>query len=152
MKHKTRLNSYLVSISVRILFAFISVSLDVVPGDLPNIKRNKVAVLVGVHGRSQLLEEFCAQAGAREVDFLKSIIKSYKLFKSDFQASKLTCSDIDLATTERILSRTSLESFWPLELALSLVNQVLCSSALGKWCHHHHIQIKIFERLKNYFC
>ena len=60
MKHKTRLNGCLVSISVQILFAFISVSLDVVPGDLPNIKRNKVAVLVGVHGRSQLLEEFCA--------------------------------------------------------------------------------------------
>ena len=60
MKHKTRLNSCLVSISVRILFAFISVSLDEVPVDLPNIKRNKVAVLVGVHGGSQLLEEFCA--------------------------------------------------------------------------------------------
>ena len=61
MEHKTRLNGCLVSIlsiSVQILFAYISVSLYAVPGDLPNIKRNKVAVLVGVHGGSQLLEEF----------------------------------------------------------------------------------------------
>ena len=49
MEHKTRLNGCLVSISVRILFAFISVSLYVVSGDPPNIKRNKVAVLVGMH-------------------------------------------------------------------------------------------------------
>ena len=43
---------------------------------------------------------------------------------------RLTCRDMDLATTERILSRTSLESFCPLALARSFVNQVLCSSAL----------------------
>ena len=49
MEHKNRLNGCSVSISVRILFAFISVSLYVVPGGLPNIKRNKVAVLVGMH-------------------------------------------------------------------------------------------------------